>query len=121
MILHHICTPEDILYSTLRVTTDYSNEEIRAFIEAIKKESPKMSIAELQKEIEKLKVGKQMNNSSVLEKFIEEITNKVPTDDKIILNTTNIEIRTKKCIPDKFVQKKIILSWVEPKGENNET
>lgn len=57
-----------------------------------------------------------MNNGSVLEKFIEEIANKVPTDDKIILNTSNIEIRTKKCIPDKYVKKEIILSWVEPKG-----
>lgn len=46
---------KDILYSTLRALTDYSNEEIRAYIEAIEKESPKMSIAELQKEIEKLK------------------------------------------------------------------
>ena len=62
-----------------------------------------------------------MNNGNVLEKFIEEITNNIPTDDKIILNTSNIEIRTKKCIPDKYVKKEIILSWVEPKGENNET
>lgn len=49
---------KDILYSILRVLTDYSNEEIRAYIEIIEKESPKMSIAELQKEIEKLKEEK---------------------------------------------------------------
>lgn len=58
-----------------------------------------------------------MSNGSVLEKFIEEIANKVPTDDKIILNTSNIEIRTKKCIPNKYVKKEIILSWVEPETE----
>ena len=46
---------KDYLYAVLRVLTDYSNEEIRAYIEAIEKESPKMSIAELQEEIAKLK------------------------------------------------------------------
>ena len=56
--------------------------------------------------------------SSVLETFIEEITNIVPTDDKILLQFTKIEVGTKKCIPDKFVRKEITLSWVEPKGEN---
>ena len=62
-----------------------------------------------------------MSNSSVLETFIEEITNIVPTDDRIVLNTTKIEIGTKKCIPDKYIKKEIILSWVEPKGEKNGT
>ena len=59
----------------------------------------------------------QMNNSSILETFIEEIKNIVPTNDKILLNSPKIEIETRSCISDKFVRKEIILSWIEPKGE----
>lgn len=56
-------------------------------------------------------------NNNVLKIFIDEITNIVPTDDKILLNTPKVEVKTKTCIPDKFIRKEIILSWVEPKGE----
>lgn len=62
-----------------------------------------------------------MSNGSILEKFIEEITNEVPTDDKIVLNTSKIEIGTNRCIPDRFVRKEIILSWVESKEDKNDT
>ena len=55
-----------------------------------------------------------MKNNQVLEIFIDEITNIVPTDDKILLNTPKIEVGTKKCITDKYIRKEIILSWVEP-------
>lgn len=58
-----------------------------------------------------------MKNTKVLEIFMDEITNIVPTDDKIVLNTSKIEIGTKRCIPDRFVRKEIILSWVEPKED----
>ena len=58
-----------------------------------------------------------MKNNQVLEIFIDEITNIVPTDDKILLNTPKVEVETKTCIPDKYIRKEITLSWVEPKGE----
>lgn len=58
-----------------------------------------------------------MSNRSILEKFLEEITNEIPTDDRIVLNTSKIEIGTKRCILDRFVRKKIILSWVESKED----
>lgn len=61
-----------------------------------------------------------MSNYSILEKFLEEISDNVPTDDRIVLNTQKIEVGTKTCIPDKFIRKEIILSWVEPKGESDE-
>ena len=31
---------KDYLYATLKTLTDYSNEEIRAYIEAVEKDSP---------------------------------------------------------------------------------
>lgn len=62
-----------------------------------------------------------MSNSSILKKFLEEITNIVPTNDKILLNSPKIEVGTKACIPDRFVRKEIILSWVESKEDKNGT
>lgn len=61
-----------------------------------------------------------MENTKVLEIFIAEIINVVPTNDKILLNSPKIEVETKTCIPDRFVRKEITLSWIEPKGETNE-
>ncbi len=47
------------------------------------------------------------------ERFIEAITDNIPSDEEIVWNTTKIEIGTRNCIPDKFVRKEITLSWVE--------
>lgn len=46
---------KDYLYATLKVLTKNTDEEIRAYIEMLETESPKMTIAELEKEIAKLK------------------------------------------------------------------
>ena len=50
---------KDYLYATLRILTDNTDEEIKAYIDSIEKESQTMSIEELQKIIDELKGVKQ--------------------------------------------------------------
>lgn len=56
---------------------------------------------------------------SIKDEFIKAIEDNVPTDDKILYKTNTVEFVDRKCIPDNYVRKKIIISWVEPKGKEN--
>ena len=57
---------------------------------------------------------------SIKEKFIQAIEDNVPPNNKIVYETDTIEIINKRCLPERFIKKQIILSWVEVKELNNE-
>ena len=98
-------------------------ENIKAILECnfsiAKEEVIKASARRIMEQISRQKNEPEgtMENTKLLEIFIDEITNIVPTDDKILLNSPKIEVETKACIPDRFVRKEIILSWVELKED----